>query len=62
MVEPTHAWAKRLDSRPVVRPSIRTAVVPTGHLLPQISRATRAVDLRGQPSRTLSGLPLTGEV
>jgi hypothetical protein len=25
------------------------AVVPTGHLLPQISRATRAVDLRGQP-------------
>ena len=25
------------------------AVVPTGHLSPQISRATRAVDLRGQP-------------
>jgi len=49
MVEPIHAWAKRLDTRPVVRPSIRTAVVPTGHLLPQISRATRAVDLRGQP-------------
>ena len=46
---PWAAGSPRLDSRPVVRPSIRMAVVPTGHLLPQISRATRAVDLRGQP-------------